>query len=1051
MTEDRREKGLLYTDEDLALFKDYYMTNEHCFAEQLPPNENNKARWNKVENGSADFVSALKSHLEGDRTIGAYTIILDGPHKDCCKNCTFDFDLSSEIRKESKQLENEEQRNAHIQNALSELENRVREFLSILSSVHINNDQILVSFSGYKGFHVDIFFSTPIPAKKVFEFVNILKNHAGLPKSMEVFPKQPSAANAYGSLVKLPMGIHKLTGKRAKFVDLFDTDASSFGTPFDYLRRTKKLTLDDLHDVINSVSESQLNIGTYSEQEDIKDLSQPPTCASLSKMMTGCNALKRMVAKATKDKHLLHEERLALLMLCMHFGEQGVAKIHEIIKNCTDYSKEETDKMITHAKDHRKYRPITCARMQDMHICSKNCAEILARSGLSPIKLAYPKAKVDAKLELVEDVEKTQYIGKTISVPFKADSLIGSSYTLPKECIFTCSEGCPARTGEKIICEHNNKSGETKVSIPDDSDILLSFTDSPDAVVKKALLGFAKIPCLKPSFIHMEKKSFYHMQGIMITSADEVIRNQVFKNKTVETKSYVAYFNGDNINISTDYIGIGKIHPHPRTQKTTFLFSKLERMLGNLDEFNPSPEQLEHLKAYKEMDKSEFISKLADQVADIRGRDREALVVMLTLLSPLQIEFNNRPLDRGWIESCFIGDSSQGKSELPKRILSFVGTLNMVSGANTTAAGMVGGVDKHDNTQYISWGVLPNSDKTIVFMDEVEKLQQNSDAFHALREIRTSGKAVISKIRKGTKICRVRIIASANAEKGKSMDMYKRGCQAIMGIMEGPDARRFDIFQFFFKDDVSVDVSMRESLERKIDISQEMLRTVVLWAWTRDITQIKFTQEVTKDILLRARKLSAKFQAASATIPIITTDAHIKLARITAAMAMVNMRTDDFEKLIPTMADVQMAYTLLDETYASRNVALDEEALECDRKLSVPTDWLMNFRRLMKRHELSQSIDIVEAVAHINTLDRIRADELCLYLRASRTDITKLLQLMAVDSLLESDYGGTYKPTTKMNRLIKLLRDTNPAYADSLKDKKEAPKEGNEEDIFDGI
>jgi len=1050
--DDKLDKSLLYTDDDLALFKDYYMTNANCYAEQMAPNENNKARWNKVENSSADFVTALKSHLSGERTIGAYTIILDGEFKDCCKNCTFDFDLSIETRKETKQIENEEQQKEHFQAALLDLENRVRGFIAYLESVGVAGEKILVSFSGYKGYHVDLFFATPIPAKKVYEFVNILKTNGNLPSNLEVFPKQPSAANAYGSLVKLPMGIHKLSKKRAKFVDLYDSDASSFGTPFDYLRRTKKLSLDDITDIINNVSELQLNIGTYAEQEEIKDLTQPPTCASLPKMLSGCNAIKRMITKATKEKHLLHEERLALLTLLIYFGDQGTAKLHEIIKNCTDYSREETEKMITHAKEQKKYKPITCTRMQDMHVCAKNCAEMLSRGGLSPIKLAYSKAKVDAKLELVEDVEKTQYIGKTISVPFKADSLIGSSYTLPKECVFTCSEGCPARTGEKILCEHNNKSGETKVTIPEDSDLLLSCVDSPDGVVKKLIYSFARIPCLKPSFLHMERKSFYHLQGIMVSSADEVIRNMTFKNKTVETKSYIAYFNGDNINVSTDYIGIGKVHPHPKTQRTTYLFSKVERMLGNLDEFNPTPEQQEHLKAYKDMDKSELIHKLTSQVARIHGREREVLVVMLTLLSPLQIEFNGSPLDRGWIETCFIGDSSQGKSEMPKRILTFLGTLNMVSGANTTVAGMVGGVDKHDNTQYISWGVLPNSDKTIVFMDEIEKFDKNSDTFHALREIRTSGRAVISKIRKGTKMCRVRLIASANAEKGRSMDTYRRGCQAICGVMEGPDARRFDIFQFFFTGDVSADVAMQEITDKRIDVSQEMLRTIVLWAWTRDITHIKFTQEVTKEILFRAKALLNKYRPASVTLPLVTLDVHTKLARITAALAVFNCRTEDFERITPTMEDAVTAYTLLEETYSSKNVALDEEARECEQKNAVPDNWLSNFRKQMRRHELPTTLDVLEAISHINTLDRVRAEELCLYIRSSRSDVTKLLQLMAVDSLLEVDYGGTYKTTTKMHKLAKVLRDSNPAYAEDLS-KKNNQQSGDspDEDIFNSI
>jgi len=158
---------------------------------------------------------------------------------------------------------------------------------------------------------------------------------------------------------------------------------------------------------------------------------------------------------------------------------------------------------------------------------------------------------------------------------------------------------------------------------------------------------------------------------------------------------------------------------------------------------------------------------------------------------------------------------------------------------------------------------MPNSDKTILFIDELQLLQQNQEALMALREIRSNGQAVITKIRKGSKPCRVRLIASANPNKGLEMHSFRRGCHAIATIMQPPDMRRFDIFQLFFQGEVPAEDALQENTNEKIEVSPKMLRTAVQWAWTRGYQDIKFTPEVTRAILSRSKQLINKYQAAS--------------------------------------------------------------------------------------------------------------------------------------------------------------------------------------------
>jgi hypothetical protein len=80
----------------------------------------------------------------------------------------------------------------------------------------------LAEFSGGKGYHFWFFFETPVRAKEVREVLTRLV--AGFKGDLshfhlEVFPKQDSiSGNGLGNLVKLPLGAHRVTGKRSYFL-----------------------------------------------------------------------------------------------------------------------------------------------------------------------------------------------------------------------------------------------------------------------------------------------------------------------------------------------------------------------------------------------------------------------------------------------------------------------------------------------------------------------------------------------------------------------------------------------------------------------------------------------------------------------------------------------------------------------------------------------------------------------------------------------------------------------------------------------------------------
>jgi DNA-binding transcriptional regulator YhcF (GntR family) len=131
--------------------------------------------------------SMLKTHIDGDLTYG----IFNGGYFN--KFITFDVDFNDA---------------GHARwAALKLIDVLVREF-------NIKRQDIHVSVSGNKGYHVDMFFDKPIPVKEIRTFYdNVIATVGKLQDGQIEF--RPSWTQG----VKLPLGVHQKTGNRCWFCD----------------------------------------------------------------------------------------------------------------------------------------------------------------------------------------------------------------------------------------------------------------------------------------------------------------------------------------------------------------------------------------------------------------------------------------------------------------------------------------------------------------------------------------------------------------------------------------------------------------------------------------------------------------------------------------------------------------------------------------------------------------------------------------------------------------------------------------------------------------
>lgn len=188
------------TEHFLSLFSG----REDCFARQWVNREEGKQGYVPVRQPLT--LQDLEEHFSGRRTYGIYLLRSDAD----VKTAVIDMDLCSRFRG---RLKAEDKK--RVRREQTYIFSRVTE-LSQEAGL-----QPAVEFSGGKGFHFWFFFAEPVAAGWARSLLSgIVK--AVLPDitafGLEVFPKQDRlSGKGLGNLVKLPLGVHRLTGKRSYF------------------------------------------------------------------------------------------------------------------------------------------------------------------------------------------------------------------------------------------------------------------------------------------------------------------------------------------------------------------------------------------------------------------------------------------------------------------------------------------------------------------------------------------------------------------------------------------------------------------------------------------------------------------------------------------------------------------------------------------------------------------------------------------------------------------------------------------------------------------
>lgn len=350
----------------------------------------------------------LRAHLHGSATLGVYPIRLDA-------TVTFialDLDIAKRALEDA----------AGHREATTRLRRLVHEAgLNLRAHAHALGVPGVLFDSGYKGRHLWIFLREPVPATLAHRFGNALANRLA-PQApelfLEVFPRQAQLrGNALGNLIKIPLGIHLRTGRRAA---LLDTHGQPDPNPIRTLHQAPRLDRETLLDIFAAIGPGH---DRPPPPPDNSARSAPPgppvqgppapppfteadleTRPALAAVLSGCPVLHTLVRRALEDRRLDHPERIVLRHALGHLPD-GVDAVNYVFARCPEIP---ADALLG---KRLAGSPISCARVRQRVpgiTASVNCncafpghpdrypSPVLHARGVDPTPAAQPAAEPDA-------------------------------------------------------------------------------------------------------------------------------------------------------------------------------------------------------------------------------------------------------------------------------------------------------------------------------------------------------------------------------------------------------------------------------------------------------------------------------------------------------------------------------------------------------------------------------------------------------------------------------------------------------------------------------
>lgn len=483
------------------------------------------------------------------------------------------------------------------------------------------------------------------------------------------------------------------------------------------------------------------------------------------------------------------------------------------------------------------------------------------------------------------------------------------SYLVPKVVEFSCDKGAGPKCKN---CSIDSTDGLVRQEIGPDSPLILAMVNTTDASLGKVIKTHFEVNTSCPR-VTMNPLSHRTVEEIYVRPSIEVQAGgptQDFTHRKVISAASHDLSGNQTVDL------FGTIRPDPNKQTNEFQAWKVEKPKNTLESFKMTPEIREQLEVFQCDDDPlgklhEIADELAGHITKIYHRPEMHIFMDLVIHSGLYFELGERGMKKGWLDAIIVGDTRTGKSEAAAKLISEYGMGEMISCESVSFAGVMGGLDRIGDGQWIvQWGSVPTNDRRVVVLDEASGL--HPEHWAQLSDLRSSGVAKITKIRNEQAMARTRLLWLANPREAR-MDDFTYGVNALRPLVgNNEDLARFDMAMGVFSSDVDaglINAFHHDVPTRKHD--REALRNLIRWCWTREAQDIVIGKRAMNLILERATALGHRY----VDRPPLVLDAAPKLARVAVAVAMRTYSADSRDRCVVRPDHVDAADRFLQTLY----------------------------------------------------------------------------------------------------------------------------------------
>ena len=522
---------------------------------------------------------------------------------------------------------------------------------------------------------------------------------------------------------------------------------------------------------------------------------------------------------------------------------------------------------------------------------------------------------------------------------------------------------CDKTTGqpECTMCKVVFPSRDNKFKMHPESLFILETAGCSKASQPFAVRDALQIPKTCQIWKH-EVEDRYAVEEVRISPELEIKKRDIDREML---PAYILKDDDDQVVLPNEtYMFTGRTWPSPRNQSAISVISDYKLVESALEAYHCS--DTERLQVFQPLEwtveslrtkLNHIYEDLEANVCRIFQRRELYLATDLVYHSPLFIKFDGRD-ENGWTSVLIVGDTSQGKSEVTENLMNHYKLGELVECGQTSAAGVLGGLNKQNGTHFVTWGVLAQHDKRIVLFDELSEAPEG--LLGRMNDARSRGVVQVTKIVKGRARARTRTICASNPPRGRAMASYNYGIDAIRDLIDKPQyVRRFDLAVVVDKSEVDSELLQTYRPQVPHTYTSELCNELILWAWT--VKDVNFEDE--QHILELAVKLTAKYNE---DIPLVDKGSmRLKLAKLAAACAARTYSADILGGLYVRKCHVDFVYEFLDKMYSKPTFGYEQYSTHTKELDILKTPDIV----LKRINTLPSPRDFVEGALSENNVD----------------------------------------------------------------------------------